>query len=385
MLLPSNASMNHFENNCASHFKINLPYLLHLKNYEVAMDSIYYTKDLKTVLAEEIEIVFRPTIPVQFSKVDLIPDEAFLTIQKKLTVNSYSNLLAMRVNVIVKPFPEQLHWEENRHLLLTLTSETKQTRVIEFDEEYIEQLGVRPVKDWKVIEGIPMPLMYLEHGKPLHFRLDTKAISKKLTCGIKIKDRPVTANLELVSGYYATGADLVEMINQQFHLWMNNDYRGKPIAFPNIFKYNRQTKRISINFPDPRIRRDIVGHIEYVNLKGAKGLLGFVEATTRKTITAPYPPELTRGIQTVYMYSNIVEPIHVGDTMAPLLATIPLSRENHGVQDYMVVHNRFYNPVIADPFQTLEIDLRDDAGDKLTNALIGKTVIRLHFRKISVH
>ena len=62
-------------------------------------------------------------------------------------------------------------------------------------------------------------------------------------------------------------------------------------------------------------------------LNGFNYILGFKNKTylfneTIKSIVAEFPPQLNRGIDHLYIYSSVCEPIQVGDSRVPLLKSI---------------------------------------------------------------
>ena len=75
----------------------------------------------------------------------------------------------------------------------------------------------------------------------------------------------------------------------------------------------------------------------------------------------------------------MLECVPVGDTVAPLLRIVQVN----GVQGEMT-HLQYdqprYAPLQKKKFDTIEIDIRDDAGEKISFDS-GKLIVTLHFRK----
>ena len=73
---------------------------------------------------------------------------------------------------------------------------------------------------------------------------------------------------------------------------------------------------------------------------------------------------MTQGFNTLYVYTDIVESRIVGDTLAPLLRTLPISGR-HGD----ILSDRFTNihyvPLLRSTFHTIEMDIRDDMGRRV--------------------
>jgi len=102
-----------------------------------------------------------------------------------------------------------------------------------------------------------------------------------------------------------------------------------------------------------------------------KSFVPFV-ATNRANVHLP--------LQNIYIYSNIVEHIAVGDTYAPLLQVVPVQKNVYG----SVQHHQFLNPLYmslsTDELSVIEVKLCDDRGNEIDFA-VGNVVIKLKFRK----
>lgn len=92
-------------------------------------------------------------------------------------------------------------------------------------------------------------------------------------------------------------------------------------------------------------------------------------------------PVLHRAITALYVYTNIINGVYIGDVKAPLLLTCPFKQKNK--QD--IVHQmEFLNPTYVGlnrkTIQQINIDIYDDAGT-MVPFLYGKTKLTLHFRQ----
>lgn len=95
---------------------------------------------------------------------------------------------------------------------------------------------------------------------------------------------------------------------------------------------------------------------------------------------ATYPPDISYGFNSLYIYCNVVQPQIVGDVYAPLLRTvaIPVVGRGHIIQKtYDQPH---YVPVSTDELSTIEINIKDDTGTNVSFAS-GKVICKLHFRQ----
>lgn len=98
-----------------------------------------------------------------------------------------------------------------------------------------------------------------------------------------------------------------------------------------------------------------------------------------RTYTASVPPTIRDDdVYQVYVYSDIVEPQIVGDSLVPLLRVVNLS----GIKNEIVnqTFRPYYKPVAKFDFDTIEIQLSNEYGEELEFEK-GECIITLHFRK----
>ena len=91
---------------------------------------------------------------------------------------------------------------------------------------------------------------------------------------------------------------------------------------------------------------------------------------------------MDRNISTLYVYTNIIETVYIGDVQAPLLLTCPYK----GKYDKDIIHqleflNPTYVPLNRSKLLKIDISIHDDTGAEVP-FLFGRTVISLRFRKI---
>ena len=73
-------------------------------------------------------------------------------------------------------------------------------------------------------------------------------------------------------------------------------------------------------------------------------------------------PNLSSNIRSVYVYSDLLEHVPVGDTKAPLLRIVDKSTELEG-NVHCVFNPTLYVPLQKKCFDTVEIDMMIDTGD----------------------
>ncbi len=98
-----------------------------------------------------------------------------------------------------------------------------------------------------------------------------------------------------------------------------------------------------------------------------------------KDLIAREPPDMRNGIDSLYVYCDIVEPQIVGNGMHQLLDTVAVSG-NFGD----IIDRRFstphYIPLLAKQFDSISFTIKDDL-DRLIPFNFGKCIIKLHFRR----
>jgi len=83
-----------------------------------------------------------------------------------------------------------------------------------------------------------------------------------------------------------------------------------------------------------------------------------------KTTTAPFVSDLNIGLQSLFIYLNIVEPQIIGDTQAPLLRIVSV-RGRNGEIITINYDNPQYVPIATKYFEMMEVLIIDDAGGKI--------------------
>jgi len=94
-------------------------------------------------------------------------------------------------------------------------------------------------------------------------------------------------------------------------------------------------------------------------------------------------PKILSFHHQMFIYSNIVEPIIVGDVKVPLLKSVWI--EKHETDEVVQIssENPMYLPISTTCINNIEINIRDDSGKFIKFPLDSKTHLTLHFRKIN--
>ena len=167
-------------------------------------------------------------------------------------------------------------------------------------------------------------------------------------------------------------------------------HKELPIVFKNVV-YDQIKDRISFE-----MEYNILG-IRF--LKGLNFVLGFEDDfynnvgknNVGKTIVGvgvvpgDHPPQVNRGINNMYIYASICQPIQVGDSTVPLLKSVWIDNNKRlykfGEVQSISINNPMYVPICSSSINSVEINIRSDSG-KLVPFIQGAvTSLTLHFKK----
>ena len=111
-----------------------------------------------------------------------------------------------------------------------------------------------------------------------------------------------------------------------------------------------------------------------------------VEASVNlSTYQADIAPQLNRGVKNMYIYVSCCAPVYLGHTRVPLLKNIFVDASQdaniHGHVRNLSVQNPMYVNVAASTLSSIEINIRNDAGNIIGFPKGAITVLTLHFKK----
>ena len=193
----------------------------------------------------------------------------------------------------------------------------------------------------------------------------------------------IEIHVGIPSGYYFSMIELVEAIRTQ----ITKAFR-RPIAawsggggteryveeayWPRI-KYNAHNKKVVLTV-QPQMTITFSDQLQRI-----LAIEPFTFSDAEMTVKSSNTCDIEGGLHAIYVYCDVLECVPVGDTVAPLLRIVQVN----GVQGEMT-HIQYdqprYAPLQKKKFDTIEIDIRDDAGEKILFDS-GKLIVTLHFRK----
>ena len=177
----------------------------------------------------------------------------------------------------------------------------------------------------------------------------------------KIKD---ICNISPKPGTYTTPNDIINEINKNL------------VGFK--FSFNPRVNRIILQALDLN-----AGYtLHFIN--GLNDVLGFSKTLYHDKIEnqqAEMEIDLLRGINSIFIYCDLCEPIRVGDTIAPLLRNIAFNSTRYGEMINVRYTNPIYIPVCKSFIDTIRIDMRDASGKSIP-FVEGLTTCLLHFKRL---
>jgi hypothetical protein len=147
-------------------------------------------------------------------------------------------------------------------------------------------------------------------------------------------------------GYYTSVVDIVKALEQAI---TNDGVTGISFKFVNL------SQKVIITLNAGR-------KLSFENDLGV--ILGFSsEVVLTKSTEAPFVSDLNIGLQSLFIYLDIVQSQVVGDIRAPLLRIIP-ARGKDGEIITINYDNPQYLPLATKEFETMEVLITDDTGKK---------------------
>ena len=167
------------------------------------------------------------------------------------------------------------------------------------------------------------------------------------------------------TGFYSSTNELLNMLN----------YYLRPTSRSN-FQFNKVTLDIKAGetLTMPRGLSEVLGFNDQNSLGSFSG-----QEDTNELLHAAAAPDLARQTHNIFIYSDIVRLVMVGNGYAPLLKLLPTNEQDRGKYVTKEFIDRYYMPLSSNYIKQITIDLRDDQGSNI-RFTGGKVTVVLHFR-----
>jgi len=164
------------------------------------------------------------------------------------------------------------------------------------------------------------------------------------------------------NGHYSTLRSVIDSMNNQVN---KSRYKDKA-----NFTYNDLTRKVTVDLE--KGNQVFFGDLSTMMGFGEKEII-------KKTTTAKREADLELGFHNLYIYCDLVQPQLVGDSQVPLIRVIPVEG-NDGDRITARFTSPQYLPVSRKQFETVEINIKRDTGEKVPFQF-GRVLVTLHFRR----
>ncbi|KAI8500863.1 hypothetical protein Bbelb_216810 [Branchiostoma belcheri] len=175
------------------------------------------------------------------------------------------------------------------------------------------------------------------------------------------------------SGYYKNISQLVKVLNEAAAVRYADLFKQH-----DMFAYSAIAKRVTMVLPPmvaniPTTKTYLTGPLaEKLGWKTKSYISG-------SWIQAPHQPDLNAGLESLYVYCDLIQDRLVGGVKVPLLRIVKVQGEDDAVVDH-VIHVPQYLPLSRRRFEGVEINIRNHFGQPVPFER-GRLIVTLHFRQ----
>lgn len=194
------------------------------------------------------------------------------------------------------------------------------------------------------------------------------------------KDKQKTkVKVFIPAGYYPTITDLISAMQKLTDHRIARAFSGIPPGHIPSVQFGWTAGRITI---ETKRLVNVIFSPKLTYIMGFTASEGVMVTRGDNMIVARFPPDISGGFNTIYIYCNIVKPQIVGNTCVPLLrtVTVDVSNLNYGQPFTQIFHNPHYVGLSRGQIESMEIKLMSDQ-DKLIDFSFGSSILKLHFVK----
>ena len=91
--------------------------------------------------------------------------------------------------------------------------------------------------------------------------------------------------------------------------------------------------------------------------------------------------DLRTGSNLLFVYTDIIKPVQVGDTAAPLLRSLPIVADNGQCMYTDRFIRPYYFPIQRTYINDIFVYINDENGEKVEFGKLGRLQLVLHFRR----
>ena len=369
--LPSDSSLQHYPENEPNDYTVRLASPISLMGrWEAALLEMSFPYEWHGIERAVGVHIISTMAPIQ-GDLSLLGD-LLVTKERKLPEIGWSyeieqttggSNIQFEYNYVEVPSGDYSTQQELGKVLENVVSEALATKYRIFQDEKLFQyrynMGTRAGQYYIAHESL-LVFLVLEYSK--------LAIALGLTC------REVMARIHTPADDEKKSQDEhVKLANEQFTRHVQTEFAR--LVLPGLSNVDREA--ISVIISPNNTEGDIVSFVspEYRMVYFITGNAG--ESMLRKTL------HVHDGvIDSIYVYSDIIELQMVGDTLAPLLGIVPLKTTKRGSRQFFTFTSPIYLPLCKQQFSTIHIRLRTARGKPIPFPENSTNVVcMLHLRR----
>ena len=183
-------------------------------------------------------------------------------------------------------------------------------------------------------------------------------------------------------GYYSDAEALEAILFKVFDQSMILEYNKKQVAIDLKsliwFSWDKVRNKFILIANDPENNLFSIRmspHIQY--------MLGFKHQVYRISDTfkeeAAFPPDLRAGIDSLFVYCDIIEPQIIGNNRAQVLRIVPVTGDYGSVIDKVFIAPHYVS-VLNKNFSSIHVSIKTDQN-RLFQFTSGKCIVKFHFKK----
>lgn len=177
-------------------------------------------------------------------------------------------------------------------------------------------------------------------------------------------------------GYYSKPAELMKLLNDA--LFVKANLEGEEDRFLGLFEYSFESGHVQFTSNSPHTG-------DLVFSEGLKDLLGFSKTNITlppyQAVRTDKPLRLNLFVpDQLFIYSDLVSNVFVGDSLAPLLRAVVVdSEKSFGTTISKSFESPHYVKLAKNYFNSIDINIRNSLGD-LAPFQFGTVTCKVHLR-----
>ena len=189
--------------------------------------------------------------------------------------------------------------------------------------------------------------------------------------------------INIPAGHYSSGKELIEKINK-----IIKEKNIKAINF-SYLQFNNKIRTSLKKNTHLKLSESLASVFGYLNTEFHKECICFDKIENEKSVEIPVDKiyetgslglDLNVRLHSLYIYTNIINYIVVGNILTPLLRIVPISLGNRGKNANRIFVDRYYHFLHSKYIKQIDISIRDDQGD-IVKFHSGKVILVLHFKR----